>query len=74
MRVDIGNALDRVATPGVPEDTLDRLDDRVADAHARIEAGRANSEHGYEALNLPETVDTDEIRSAVEPFADSEYL
>ncbi|QSG05475.1 glucose-6-phosphate isomerase [Halapricum desulfuricans] len=74
MRVDIGNALERVATPGVPEDALDRLDDRVADAHARIEAGRANNEHGYEALNLPETVDTDEIRAAVEPFADSEYL
>ncbi|MCU4717181.1 glucose-6-phosphate isomerase [Halapricum hydrolyticum] len=74
MRVDIGNALDRVATPGVPEDALDRLDDRVADAHARIEEGRAKNEHGYEALNLPETVDTDEIRAAVEPFEDSEYL
>ncbi|QSG11904.1 Glucose-6-phosphate isomerase [Halapricum desulfuricans] len=74
MRVDIGNALERVATPGVPEDALDRLDDRVADAHARIEEGRANNEHGYEALNLPGTVDTDEIRAAVKPFADSEYL
>jgi len=74
MRVDIGNALDTVATPGVPEDALDRLDDEVAEAHARIEEGRANNEHGYEALNLPETVDTDAIRAAVEPFEDSEYV
>ncbi|MEF8974973.1 MAG: glucose-6-phosphate isomerase [Halapricum sp.] len=74
MRVDIGNALEAVARPGIPEDALDRLDDRVADAHARIEKGRADNEHGYEALNLPHTVDTDEIRAAVEPFEDSEYL
>ncbi|MUV89398.1 glucose-6-phosphate isomerase [Halapricum sp. CBA1109] len=68
MRIDIGNALDEVATPGVPEDALDRLDTRVADAHERIAEGRAEHEHGYEALNLPETVDTDEIEAAVEPF------
>jgi glucose-6-phosphate isomerase len=74
MRVDIGNALAEEATPGIPEGALDRLDDRVADAHERIEAGRANHEHGYEALNLPQTVDTDEIRAAVEPFDDSEYV
>jgi glucose-6-phosphate isomerase len=74
MRVDIGNALAEEATPGVPEGALDRLDDRVTDAHARIEEGRANHEHGYEALNLPDTVDTDEIRAAVAPFDDSEYI
>ncbi|WP_458185655.1 glucose-6-phosphate isomerase [Haladaptatus sp. NG-WS-4] len=74
MRVDLGNALDTVASPGVSRDALDRLDERVADAHERIEAGRANHEHGYEALNLPQTTDTDEIRSAVEPFADAETV
>ncbi len=74
MRVDLGNALDTVASPGVSRDALDRLDERVADAHERIEIGRENHEHGYEALNLPETTDADAIRSAVEPFADAETV
>jgi len=74
MRLDIGNALSDEATPGIPENALDRLDEQVADAHERIQEGRAANEHGYEALTLPETVDTDEIRAAVEPFADSQYL
>jgi glucose-6-phosphate isomerase len=66
MKVDIGNVLD--ATPGVSRDALDRLDDRVATAHERIEAGRAEDEFGYAALNLPETADPDEIAATVEPF------
>jgi len=74
MHVDIGNALARVAQPGVPEDALDRLDDRVRDAHERIVAGMTNSEFGYEALNLPKTVDPEAVERAVEPFADSDVL
>ncbi|WP_134670189.1 glucose-6-phosphate isomerase [Halorussus marinus] len=74
MRVDLGNALSDVADPGVSRTALDELDDRVADAHERIEAGRADREHGYAALNLPETADPDAIRAAVEPFADAEAV
>ncbi|MEF8779591.1 MAG: glucose-6-phosphate isomerase [Haloferacaceae archaeon] len=66
MDVDIGSALGTV--PGVSRDGLERLDDRVADAHARIERGRENDEHGYAALNLPETCDPDAIRATVSPF------
>ncbi len=66
MYLDIGNALG--GSPGLTEDTLAHLDERVALAHDRIEAGIEAEEHGYAALNLPETVDTDEIRAAVEPF------
>ncbi|MFU8867533.1 glucose-6-phosphate isomerase [Natronococcus sp.] len=74
MDVDIGNALASVASPGVSRDSLERLDEQVADAHERIEDGMANGEHGYEALNLPERTDPDEIRTAVEPVADAEAL
>ncbi len=74
MDVDIGNALASVTSPGVSRDALDRLDEQVALAHERIETGRDNAEHGYEALNLPDRVDTDAIRSAVEPVADAEAL
>ncbi|MFB6162884.1 MAG: glucose-6-phosphate isomerase [Halococcoides sp.] len=74
MKVDIGNALASEATPGVPEDALDRLDRRVERAHDRIAAGREAGEHGYASLNLPETADTDAIRAAVEPFDDCDTL
>ncbi|AHG04728.1 glucose-6-phosphate isomerase [Halobacterium sp. DL1] len=74
MHVDLGNALAETATPGVPEDALTRLDERVADAHDRIAAGMADDKFGYAALNLPETADADAVREAVEPFADSETL
>ncbi|MFB6269908.1 MAG: glucose-6-phosphate isomerase [Halobacterium sp.] len=74
MHVDVGNALAVEATPGIPADALRRLDDRVADAHDRIAAGMADGEFGYAALNLPERADADEIRAAVEPFADAETL
>jgi glucose-6-phosphate isomerase len=69
MRVDIGNALD--STPGVSRAALERLDGRVARAHERIEAGRANGDHGYAALDLPDTADPDEVRAAVAPFRDA---
>ncbi|WP_226480804.1 glucose-6-phosphate isomerase [Natrinema amylolyticum] len=74
MNVDIGNALASVASPGVSRESLERLDEQVAAAHERIEAGMANGEHGYEALNLPERTDPDEIREAVEPVTDAEAL
>ncbi|MGM0604058.1 MAG: glucose-6-phosphate isomerase [Halobacteriota archaeon] len=68
MDVDLGNAIG--TTPGVSTAVLDRLDERVAAAHERIDAGRAAHEHGYAALNLPETVDTAAVRSAVDRFGD----
>jgi glucose-6-phosphate isomerase len=68
MRVDIGNALASVADPGLSRDELDALDDRVAEAHERIDRGRADGEFGYAALNLPERTDPDDIRRAVEGF------
>jgi glucose-6-phosphate isomerase len=74
MQVDIGNALAEVATPGIPRDALDRLDDRVATAHERIEDRRTNNEHGYEALNQPDNVDVAAIQEAVDPFDDCESL
>ena len=72
MYVDLGNALG--TTPGVSREALERLDGRVADAHERIEQGRADGEHGYAALNLPETTDPDEIRNAVSRFDDPEAV
>ncbi|WP_323190878.1 glucose-6-phosphate isomerase [Halostella sp. PRR32] len=70
MYVDLGNALSSVASPGVSREALERLDDDVAAAHERIEAGRADADHGYAALNLPETADPDAIRTAVDRFDD----
>ncbi|GAB6860509.1 glucose-6-phosphate isomerase [Haloplanus litoreus] len=68
MYVDIGNALD--AEPRLTRATLERLDERVADAHDRIERGRADAAHGYAALNLPDTADPDAVRAAVDRFDD----
>jgi glucose-6-phosphate isomerase (EC 5.3.1.9) len=59
VKVDIGNALGGAL--GVTRADLERLDDRVATAHERITRGRRDREHGYAALALPETVDTDRI-------------
>ncbi|WP_435347752.1 glucose-6-phosphate isomerase [Haloarchaeobius sp. HRN-SO-5] len=74
MDVDIGNALASEASPGVSMDALERLDAQVARAHERIGRGMAEREHGYAALELPETVDTAAIRNAVAPFDDSEAV
>ncbi|RAW45110.1 glucose-6-phosphate isomerase [Halorubrum sp. 48-1-W] len=68
MNVDIGNALG--TQPGLTEETLDRLDDRVADAHDRIARGMETDEFGYASLSLPETADPTAIREAVAPFED----
>ncbi|WP_439027550.1 glucose-6-phosphate isomerase [Haloarchaeobius sp. DT45] len=74
MYVDIGNALAEEASPGISRDALERLDTQVAAAHERIETGIENHEHGYAALDLPRTVDTDAIQNAVAPFDDSEAV
>ncbi|MFB6130535.1 MAG: glucose-6-phosphate isomerase, partial [Salinigranum sp.] len=66
MHVDLGNVLD--TTPGLSRESLERLDGRVADAHERIAAGRADGERGYAALNLPETAEPAAIRESVERF------
>ncbi|GAA0206725.1 glucose-6-phosphate isomerase [Halobaculum roseum] len=71
MNVDIGNALD--GDLGLTRGDLDALDERVADAHDRIERGRAEAEHGYAALNLPETCDPDAVRRAADGF-DPDHL
>ncbi|WP_435319523.1 glucose-6-phosphate isomerase [Haloarchaeobius sp. TZWSO28] len=74
MYVDIGNALAEEASPGISRDALERLDTQVARAHERIADGIANHEHGYAALDLPQTVDTAAIENAVAPFDDSEAV
>ncbi len=74
MEIDIGNALASVARPGVSRAALDRLDDRVANAHDRIERGIENEEFGYAALGLPDRTDPDAVRSAVEELTDSEAV
>jgi len=66
MDVDLGNTVE--TTPGVTDETLDRLDDRVAAAHDRIAAGMEADEFGYAALTLPETTDPSEIRAVAEQF------
>ncbi|WP_435062279.1 glucose-6-phosphate isomerase [Halobaculum sp. EA56] len=71
MNVDIGNALG--GDLGLERADLDALDGRVADAHERIERGRADAEHGYAALNLPETCDPDAIRRVADGF-DPDHL
>jgi len=68
MYVDLGNALD--AEPKLTRAALDRLDERVTDAHERIARGRDDGEHGYAALNLPTTADPDAVRTAVDGFDD----
>ena len=74
MHVDLGNCLAEVAEPGISRAGLDGLDEEVAAAHERIEAGRAAGEFGYVALDLPERTDPDAIRAAVEPFADADAV
>ena len=71
MNVDIGNALG--GDLGLERGDLDALDERVADAHDRIERGRADAERGYAALNLHGTCDTASIRRAADGF-DPDHL
>ena len=74
MYVDIGGALAPDADPGIAREELDALDERVADAHERIESGMQGREFGYTALALPERVDLDALEKAVAPLADAEYV
>ncbi len=66
MRVDVGNALATVATPGISREALARLDERVARAHRRIAEGRRDGTRGYVALDLPERVDPATIRAVTD--------
>jgi len=72
MYVDLGNALD--AEPRLTREALSRLDERVADAHDRIARGRADADHGYAALNLPDTADPDAVHAAVDRFDDPDAV
>lgn len=66
MRVDLGNALAAVASPGISRASLDRLDRQVARAHDRIDHGRTDGTFGYAALNLPHETDPTTIHTAIE--------
>jgi glucose-6-phosphate isomerase len=74
MYVDLGNGLASVASPGVSRDSLERLDERVAGAHERIERGRGEEEFGYAALNLPQETDASAIEEAVAPLSGTESV
>jgi glucose-6-phosphate isomerase len=74
MKLDIGNVLTDDAEPGLDRDSLDALDEDIERIHERIIAGMDDEEFGFAGLNLPETVDADEIRAACEPLADSETV
>ncbi len=74
MELDIGGALAETASPGVSRDALETLDERVVQAHDRIQRGREADEHGYAALNLPEQVDLTAIRDATGRFEDTEAV
>ncbi len=68
MDADIGNALATEAEPGVSEESLERLDDRVRRVHDRIERGIDDREFGYASLALPADADPGAIREAVAGF------
>jgi glucose-6-phosphate isomerase len=74
MYVDIGNALASEADPGVSRADLAALDERVADAHERIAAERADETFGYAALNLPQHTDPVRIQAAVESVSEAETV
>ena len=74
MHVNIGNALAETSPVGVPKSALERLDERVARAHQRIQTGRREGETGYVALDLPDTTDPGSIEEAVGRLADAETL
>ncbi|MDR9382595.1 MAG: glucose-6-phosphate isomerase, partial [Natronomonas sp.] len=68
MNVDFGNALASEATLGVSEASLERLDERVAAIHDRIETGIEDREFGYASLALPDDTDPEAIEAAVDDF------
>ena len=74
MHIDIGSALAEHGPIGVSRADLAALDERVAEAADRIEAGRERGEHGYAALNLPDRTDPAAIEAAVDALAPAERL
>ncbi|MFC7072319.1 glucose-6-phosphate isomerase [Halovenus rubra] len=74
MNVDIGNILTDKSQPSLDKHEFEELAERVRVGHERIAEGRENNEFGYAALNLPETVDSDEIRRKTDHFADSDAV
>jgi glucose-6-phosphate isomerase len=74
MRIDLGNALDGVADPGIPREELAELEEDVADAHRRIETGREAGAFGYAALDLPNTTDPAAIRAHADRFGGVETV
>jgi glucose-6-phosphate isomerase len=74
MQIDLGNLLSTVVADGLDRAELDDLDEDVEYGHERIERGRADDEFGYASLNLPTATDADEIKTVVEPLADSEAV
>lgn len=74
MKLDIGNVLSAVASPGIDRAELDTLDERVTTAHERIERGRESDEFGYASLNLPDRTDPRHIEDAVSNLQDSKAV
>ncbi|MFP4530520.1 MAG: glucose-6-phosphate isomerase [Halodesulfurarchaeum sp.] len=74
MHVHLGGALAERGPIGVSRSALETLDGRVETAADRIAAGRRRNEHGYAALNLPETTDTAPIEAAVDEIRPAETL
>lgn len=74
LEVDIGGALSEAAVPGVSREALTRLDDRVGTVHQQMLDKQADGAFGYQALSLPETVDTAAIEEQADRFAGAEAV
>ena len=74
MKIDIGNALAPTASPGVTEQQLHSLDERVRPIHERIVSGMENDECGYAALSLPETLDRTAIEDACASLPEATHV
>ena len=53
MRIDIGNCMDTVASPGISSESLDSLAIQVSEIHMDIGPKITNNTFGYAALNPP---------------------
>ncbi|MFB6253345.1 MAG: glucose-6-phosphate isomerase [Halobacteriaceae archaeon] len=74
MRIDIGNVLLNATNPSLSEEDLTTLDRHITTAHERIVQGMETDEYGYAALDLPDTVNTNEINSVVNELPDPETV
>ena len=70
MRIDIGNSIDTVASPGISSDTLDSLDDQVAAIHSVIGPKINNNSFGYAALNILSPEELKNLCDFTESFSD----